>query len=201
MKAGTHLSDIQALELAEGHATDAARAHAETCPSCKARVEPLRDMLSDLRASEIPEPSPLFWGHLSARIGAAVETERAPVIARTWLLRWGWKPAVAVAAATACLVLALAVVDRGADRRDTGDRAAAGFLQPAPVLEPEAWPDDDREFDLVAAIVVRLAGDEPDGGAFEFFPGAVERAARQLTPDEQDALRRLLEDELAGNPS
>ncbi len=42
-------------------------------------------MMSVAAEVEVPEPSPLFWDHLSARVGEAVAAEQAP--RRSWIER------------------------------------------------------------------------------------------------------------------
>lgn len=200
MKGGEHLSDHEILEVVEDRADEDAQAHAAACGPCAARVKPLRAVLGRVRADDIPEPSPLFWDHLSARVAAAVAEERGAAGGAGWRFPWGWKSAV-LAAAAACVVAAVAL-GTGPVGGPDGPVPTGTVSQPvASRADAEAVPADDGTFDLVAAIIARLDGEEAGEAGFDLPPGSVERAARQLSPDERDALVRVLEEELAGRPS
>ena len=75
----THLSTERIVDVAEGCADAASAAHAAGCDACRAKVDALRDAWRLAEADAAPEPSPLFWPHLAARIGEAVRREPAPV--------------------------------------------------------------------------------------------------------------------------
>lgn len=199
MKAMAHLSDDQLLDLVEGHASEDVRAHAGSCVLCADRAAPLRLVLSRLADDPAPEPGPWFWTRFSERVEAAVAAD-ATARRAWWRAAWRWKPAAALALAAAGLVVAVLLlgpsedVGRRPPERAGGAPSAAG-VEPAPLLA------DDATFELVAAIVGRLAAGESGGESFVLAPGSVDQAARHLSPDEQDALLRLLEAELAGRPS
>src|SRR5688572_11533457 len=99
----SHLSRDERLLALDG-ALDAARqAHLGSCASCRTDVETLGGVLARVRAVDVPEPSPLFWDHLAARVGDAIAREPAPVADRGgWSRRLAWAAvAVAIAAAGA----------------------------------------------------------------------------------------------------
>ena len=89
-----HLSEERLVELLEGGAAEAD--HLETCPACRERFDALHQTWGLLRDDPIPEPSPLFWQHLSERVRVAIdvespETPSAERSVRSWgLRRWPW---------------------------------------------------------------------------------------------------------------
>src|SRR6187402_1816166 len=93
------------LDLVECIGDARAEAHLVSCEACRAQVAGLRSTLTEIDAGQcdVPEPSPLFWDHLSARVRAAV-AEPAPA-APWWQIQW--QPAVMAMAVCAALVLAV----------------------------------------------------------------------------------------------
>ncbi len=75
---------------------------------CRAELARLDEVLRDVAAVDMPEPSPLFWDYLSARIRDRVAHEPPPAPAREnpfarltdWLTGWSAAPRWAFAAAT-----------------------------------------------------------------------------------------------------
>lgn len=199
MRPGTHLSGDQLIDLVEDRADEPVRAHAVSCADCAARVAPLRLVLERLADDRVPEPDPWFWARLSDRVEAAVITEGEQGRG-WWRVRWNWKSAAALTLSAAGVVLAVVLLSPSGRRTDAvpggpDARMAAAVIDPAPL------PAEDGVFDLVAAIVGRMSAGESGGESFVLAPGTVEQAARQLSPEAQDALVRLLEEELAGRPS
>lgn len=200
MKDVAHLSDDQLLDVVEGHASEDVRAHADSCAQCAERVAPLRLVLVRLADDPAPEPDPWFWARLSDRVDAAVKADATQRRAG-WRTRWNWKPAAVLAMAAAGLVVAVLLLGPSEDLgRSTPERAPEA---PAAAVAEFASPllADDAAFELIAAIVGRGSVGDSDGESFVLAPGAVDQAAWHLSADEQDALVRLLEEELAGRPS
>ena len=71
-----HLSDEAVVDLAEGGS--AGRDHLATCGECRTRVESMQQTMEVLLGDHVPEPSPLFWEHLSNRVSRAIADEPAP---------------------------------------------------------------------------------------------------------------------------
>ena len=81
-------------------------AHAAACDACRALVDDLREALALAQSDRAAEPSPLFWDHLSARVGTAVRAEAERRARRVpWLWRWGPVSALAAAVLMAALVV------------------------------------------------------------------------------------------------
>ncbi|MDO8834827.1 MAG: hypothetical protein Q7V01_04490 [Vicinamibacterales bacterium] len=202
MSGGPHLSPDVIIDVAEEQGSPEALRHAVACARCRQQVAETRAALALAAGVEVPEPSPLYWDHLAARISHATATAPAPA-ADGWFR--GWRLWASAAAAAAALVLAVAVTSRP-------DGPA---VQPVPgnlvVTAPGATetPDadarlasdvDDRTWALVTALSDELAGDELEMVALEPVTGTAERVLDELTLDEQGELVRLIEAELARRP-
>jgi hypothetical protein len=70
-----HLSDEEAVDLAEGGGETALRAHAAACPECTARVEEARAGLAVARRADVPEPSPLYWEAMRRNVERRIAEE------------------------------------------------------------------------------------------------------------------------------
>src|SRR5262245_49524810 len=101
-----HLSPEELLDLAEGTRSPASAPHLAKCEACRRQLDELRSVMETL-AVDVPEPSPLFWDHLSARVREAVAQDKAP--ARSWFGfgRWSWGIAAVMAAAVVAIAVSL----------------------------------------------------------------------------------------------
>jgi hypothetical protein len=194
----THLSGDALVELAQAGES---HPHVAECDRCRRAFEDVRDALNLVRAEQVPEPSPLFWDHLSARVHEAVQHE-APLRPRraVWFTTPRWRSAVAVA----LTVLVVAVVARAL--RPAGapaSRPGPAQTTQLPVAVPETSrtaqePPTEESTDASWTLVTELASNADldtttRAEGFALQPGAAERAALQLTPDEQRELVRLLQ--------
>lgn len=198
MSALRHLSESDLVDLLDARADPAREAHAASCPSCAARLDSLQATLALVASDEAPEPSPLFWPHLSSHVHGAVRAEAET--RRQWRT-WRW----AFAAAPALVVLfALALVWRPAPTSAPAqDGASARAGMPAAgtaEIGPVVPADDEVTWELVA-LLSGSPGEESEPEIFAPRLGAAERVIYQLMPEEQEALIRLLEEELGGGPS
>ncbi len=96
----SHLSRDERLLALDGALEATRQAHLASCASCRTDVETLGRVLARVRAVDVPEPSPLFWDHLAARVGDAIAREPAPVPDRAW-----WSPRLAWAAVAVAIVI------------------------------------------------------------------------------------------------
>src|SRR6266508_1427758 len=83
--------------------------HVSTCDECRAEADALRSMRALAATDEIPEPSPLFWDHFSARVADAVREETPGEDATAWM-RWPRAPLATWAAAATMAVLVMMTV-------------------------------------------------------------------------------------------
>src|SRR5437763_1048792 len=85
----THLSDAEFVDLVEETLDPRRASHVETCASCRGQAVALRAMLRQTADVDLPEPSPLFWEHLSNRVRAGMAAEDAEAVAEA--ARSGWR--------------------------------------------------------------------------------------------------------------
>ena len=70
-----HLTSAEFVDLAEGARDAASAPHLAECDRCRRELADVRRMMAAAGASDVPEPSPLFWDHLSARVREGVAAE------------------------------------------------------------------------------------------------------------------------------
>ncbi len=203
MNRGAHLSPDVIIDVAEERGSPQALRHAAECARCRDQVAEVRTALTLAAGVDVPEPSPLYWGHLAARIGDAIAAEPVPAAAG-WFRGWRlWASAAAMAAAV--LVLAVAVTNRPDDpgvrplpagpvvtTAGAGEAAGAGVSLTSDL--------DDGTWALVTVLSEELDGEELEMVALEPVTGTAERVLDELSLDEQGELVRLLEAELARWP-
>jgi hypothetical protein len=192
-----HLSPEVLLDLAEG-APAAADAHLAVCATCRGEVEALRSTIALAQSATVPEPSPLFWDHLSARVKTAVEADalRQPAWAFT---RSGWFGGVLAIAAA--LVIAVVLVSRGPSAPVVGEPLSDNPPRIEAALpaggDPLALPDAADDPSL--SLLVDLAGEldwEVAASGLAVRTGIGDGALSNLDDDERTELGRLLREEL-----
>jgi hypothetical protein len=197
-----HLSPEDFVDLVEDVRAEASLPHLAQCARCRDQLADTREAIAASAEADLPEPSPLFWDHLSARVREAVEREaradapfaRASAV-RTWWLR-------ATAGVAACLVAVGVVASlrpRDVVSVTTPAGQPGGHASPgsAPLAALPASPDD-PSFDLVADFGGTLDWDDlreqmtdaPHAGGLDATVGALDLGERQ-------ELLRLLKEELA----
>jgi hypothetical protein len=175
----THLTSDELIDAIEGLPVPERQAHLAACETCQRQIRELAAVLGDAQQASVPEPSPLFWQHLSARVRGAIDADpRGSSL--SW---WRWQ-LLAPLGAVALLVVALATNIRPPD---VALDVAAGAAVDAP-----------RAADSWAALTL-LVGNidlETASAAGVIEPGAADAALLELTSEEQQELTRLLEAEL-----
>ena len=123
-----HLTPEELLDLAEGTRSGEMFPHVASCDVCRRELSELRATLAMTADVAVPEPSPLFWDHLSARVHEAVEAERRAE-ARTGPLSWpSWRIALPFGVAAVlgiALVVGLRIRVPGADPDVTAPESTA----------------------------------------------------------------------------
>jgi hypothetical protein len=191
-----HLTAEQLVDIAEGTTPETAVAHLQTCESCRGQLAELRAVISAAADVDVPEPSPLFWDHLSTRVRAAVAAEEAP--RGVW-----WRPATwprfAIPAAAGGLVviaIAAAVTSRGL----TPIAPPAETTPPARVIASTAVESsDDVALNLVGDLAAQMDWDAASEVGLPMHPGAVDQGMAELSAGERQEMRRLLQEAL-GRP-
>lgn len=196
-----HLNAEDIVDIAEGTRNEATVPHLASCDACRQQVTDLRAMLSAASEVDVPEPSPLFWDHFSARVRDAVAAEAVP--RRSWFGDWNWTQLLTTvsAGAVAALLVAVALNSRAIDRRSPAGTA----LQPASLVadagaQVELLSDPTNTDDASLILVTELtAGMDSDtaGEAGLTGRGSAEHAVTHMSQGELRELQRLLREELA----
>ena len=188
-----HLSEAELLDLAEGVRAESASPHLRTCDECKRQLAELREAMSAAASVEVPEPSPLFWDHFSARVRGAVAEEGMPDRGRPVGLTAIWS-AIAAAAAVAAIVVStrFPMPNRNPVPAGTQSEVASSAAVPTPVPE-----------DAALTLVAQLAENMDYDSASELtpiditaHPGVVEESVSGMTAGEREELGRLLSEEM-----
>ena len=197
-----HLNAEDIVDIAEGTRSEAGVPHLAACDACRQQVTDLRAMLSAAAEVDVPEPSPLFWDHFSARVRDAVAAEAAP--RRSWFGEWSWTQLLTTvsAVAVAALLVVVALNSRAIDRR-----TPATALQPASLVADagaqvdllgDAANADDASLMLVTDLTAGMDADAA-GEAGLTGRGSAEHAVTHMSNGELRELQRLLRDELSGS--
>jgi len=189
----THLTADQVVEATEGTLGRTGIDHLERCAQCREHVAALQSVIGDVEgASDVPEPSPLFWDHLSRRVREATDREPVPVAAAWWA---GWWRPIVVAGAIAATV-AVAVLVRHQHPSAPGQVATAPAVQNAATSDPAA---EDMTVDVMSAAVGDLSFDELRDANMVPSRAVVDQAVSKLNPDQQRELMRLVREEMSGS--
>jgi hypothetical protein len=186
-----HLTPDELLDVAEGTRSESSLSHLSNCDECRQQLGDLRDVLATLEV-DVPEPSPLFWDHFSARVSAAVASEAKP--ARSWfgIGRWSW----GLAAAVSAVVLAIAV---SRIPRPPGVMPASTM----PVAEVpsadigSALTVDDPSFLLLGDLAGNLDWEAAAEAGIGMDVGAADTAVAELSDAERTELQRLLREAMS----
>ncbi len=191
----THLSPDTFVDLLDGTLAEETVPHLATCDRCRQQLAELRVTWQAAAAVDVPDPSPLFWGHLSARVHNAVAADVQPR-APWWRIDWSWTSVGLAGAAVAALALVVflqmprPVVRPGGTSAPAAAGAVASLAAPEPVVLP-----DDESIGLMADLASDLDWD--DVAELGLAPvGGAERAASEMTADERVELQRLLHEAL-----
>jgi hypothetical protein len=185
----THLTPDEFVDAAEG-VLDAVRLrHVHACESCRRELEAVIDALAAGAEGPVPEPSPLFWDHFSARVRNAIAAEPAP-LRTSWSdwLRW---PALVPIAGLTILVIAIVAALPGklatpvADIGQNVDLSTVGDVTM------------DAEWRALAEVVGPLDWDAAVEAGLVTGPGSADLAMLDLSSDERRELSRLVATELA----
>jgi hypothetical protein len=194
-----HLTDVEMVDAAEGEIDSALSAHLAGCGNCAAKVSELRDMLRSVAGVAAPEPSPLFWDHLGARINAAIDQPRP---SGSWLAgrRLAWLGAAfAVLMSVIGFYATRPAFESGASPSVASGPPATNTGSPGPFIEPGEAADameDDEAWAVVRSIAGDLHYDDARDAGVLPRAGSVEHAATELSIPERAELVRLLRDEL-----
>jgi hypothetical protein len=195
-----HLNQAEFVDLIESRSSlPAARAqHARECERCRAEAESLRAMRLVASSDAMPEPSPLFWDHFSARVAEQVRKEPRPVAPSAG---WRMNPfATWAAAGTIAAMLIAAGLSRAtlhAPAPHMPHETAA--VLPVSDVDPVDDLDNDQAWAVVRAAAADLAWEDVTAAGLTAHPADIEDAALQLNAAERVELVRLLNADLKRN--
>lgn len=194
-----HLTEGELLDLAEGARPEPSAGHLAACEACRRQLTDLRSAMA-AAAVDVPEPSPLFWEHLSLRVREAVEADGGP--SAGWLLRWpSWRAIVPIGA-LAMLALTAALMLRPAHESSTATNAPAGseIADTAVGAGDLAQLTDDPSLTLLADLTSDLEWDAASEAGLAPRTGAVDDVVTSLSSGERHELHRLLQEALREIP-
>ena len=198
--ADRHLDEEEIVAAIDGELGADRTPHLVACRACRETVAGLANVMTDAAAVDVPEPSPLFWGHLSTRVRDGI-AEPGPD--RPGLFDWLRSPAAASSLVTAALLIAIVlyrpvVRHSGASGTVTGPSASVVGPGSGPAsstaLDEDA--DSDEAWGLVRALADDVVWEDAHDAGISARPGAADGMAMELTASEQHELAQLLHDEL-----
>jgi hypothetical protein len=191
-----HLSEEGLLELLEDGAPELS--HLETCTVCRGRFEALRQTMGLLRDDPVPEPSPLFWQHLSERVRLAIDDAADEPHSVPWWTRRGWHWALTGAAALGIAALVVVTSQRVQQTDSVANRTGSSAL-PAASAAPEdlAWaiPADDS-WAMVVDVAEGLDLESAADAGLVVRPGSIDQALLRLSDEERRDLAGIIQAEL-----
>jgi hypothetical protein len=195
----THLSPAELVDAIDDALTPSRTEHLERCAGCCARVAELRLTFDAARGAEVPEPSPLYWPHMAARIRERIAGE---AIVPAWRAR-PWRDVftlhalapIASAAALVAAVCAGGLMVRGVSSPVPSVPSVVAGGAPADLM---AEPDDSDVWQVLTSAAADVPVEDAHAAGMAVPSGAVDRAMQRLTPAELTELGRLLQSELRG---
>lgn len=202
-----HLSREELIDSLERMLPPEREAHADACETCRAERGALQQVLHRISEIEVPEPSPLFWEHFSARVREQVAHEPTPPPSAwpAWATvsgwnAWGWpRWAVGAAMLVICVTLGWAGWrDYRHGRVGGGSTGAHSLPGTPPGTEMGSVLDGsgDEDWNLVVSMAEDVTVEEGDESTLAVKPGATERALTDLSSEQRSELARLLTAEI-----
>jgi hypothetical protein len=186
----THLTPEEFVDAAEGLLSPGRLQHLERCGTCRREVSALSALMGEAAGSPCPEPSPLFWEHLSARVRQAVRAEVEPTV--PWgLSRLRWPALVPLGVLAALVVASVATMPH----RSRPDAPLASVSSGSAERELE-FEADDRDWSVLADLVGPLDWETAEAAGLALTPGDAELVVHELSAEERQELSRLITDEL-----
>ena len=195
-----HLSPDHLIDLAEGTRPESSAPHLESCEACRRQLADMRAMMSAASEVAVPEPSPLFWDHLSDRVRQAVALEAAPRRASRWE-RWLRSQVILPVSAAALAAVIIAAVIGARPDVPAARLEVVSASRPAEASEPPLFEPldalDDSSLRLVADLTAELDWEAVSRMELTTHAGGADEAVRELNRGELGELQRLLKEELA----
>lgn len=196
-----HLDLAELVDLAEGVRPELSAPHLQVCEACRQSLAETRAMMSAAAAVKVPEPSPLFWDHLSNRVRDAIAMERAPR-RRAWFGVRLWSGPIIPLAVVSAAVLVVASVATLRVRESVVPAVAekGKFVAASEVDAPQVGTlslFEDPSLQLVADLSSDFDWEAATEAGFSMRVGGADKAIGQLTEGERQELNRLLKEALS----
>jgi hypothetical protein len=190
----THLSASEFVDLADGTLAPHRAAHVDRCDACRAQAAAVHDALRLTGSTgPVPEPSPMFWDHLSARVREAIDAP--PPRSRFGFGFLGVRPGAAFAALAVVVILGAMVVP-GLRRAGTPGPPSSPSAAIDQASDPALDPAHAAAWSVLTAAAEDLRLEEARDAGMAVPPAAVDRAVNELSRAELSELGRLLQSEL-----
>ena len=189
----THLTEAEMVDLLDGELAPERVRHVEQCTECRTGAAALEAILPSAGGADVPEPSPLFWDRLSARIAEAIDAEPTPSRCRNVLGLPTWRLAFAAMA----LVLVAGVTWQVLLKMESP--SLSGPVPPSAATEAATDADLDEfidAWDAIEASATDLDWEDAQSIGIASHPGSAERMVGDLTAEERSELGRLIEEEM-----
>jgi hypothetical protein len=188
-----HLTPDELVDAADQVLASDRRTHLASCLACRDQVDQLTSILSEARAVEIAEPSPLFWDRFSDRVHEAIATEPA---ATGWLPRWLEWPVLVPVAAMAMVILALVSAVPDVQLTDVRATTAVGSEAAPALADDDVALAADADWVIISDLLGAIDFETAQEAGLVGAPGAADQAVLILSAAEQQELVRLLQQEL-----
>ncbi len=180
------------IDVLEGTADASSAAHVAECTDCQATLAEVRLTLAAAAEVEVPEPSPLFWSQVNARVRGALDDDARRNGASDWWAWLRWDVVVPVAGLAMIVVALTSAVGRVLPA--SGPAQAGGT--PDPHVEQVVTVGEPASGGAALELMFDLAATVPDSEWDTFGMAPLPDlgvAAQSLSLDEQHALTALLQ--------
>ncbi len=190
----SHLSRRQLVDALERPLSLDQQVHVDRCAACAGELAAMRALVADVvAAGEVPEPSPLFWDRLSARVREAVDAE--PVSASGWA--GYWRPLAALAGVLAVLILA--AVLRPSPTPSPAARPAAASANASAASDVTTSEGSEAMWDMIGTMATSIGVDDARDAGLVPGRAATDAAIESLTQAQRRELVKLLRAELGAS--
>lgn len=200
----SHLKNDEIVDLVDGGGRLGREraAHVRRCKLCRDQVQELQTVMDEVTDVPVPEPSPLFWDHLSQRVSEAMVDDGGVSWGR--FREWHWSLShLATAAATAAVVFGVVVGWRSADPwsdRSTGSQVVSEVGAEGPPTD-EAQTDaaeTPADWALLLAMAETVEWGEDVADVLMVQRRVISDMFSELTADERQLVAALIAAELEG---
>jgi hypothetical protein len=195
-----HFSPAEFVEAADNALPRARAAHLTGCARCRARLADVQATLARAQAADVPEPSPLYWQHMAARVRERVAHE---TIVPAWRAA-SWREWVSVRAlvpvASAGAVIAAVIVAGQMTARPPVPLPPATVAPAGPAAgDVSIEPEDSEVWQVLTSAAAEMPIEDAHEAGMGVTAGAIDRAVQRMSPAELNELGHLLQSQLHGS--